>query len=175
MSVPRCGQDEAARARNTFAGPTGPRRSGPVAALRPLALSIPLALAGLPVLPGLWPAAALAQAASRQYDIPAGSLTDAKGVTPLTSRMFTPLLVDAGTGEPAALLDMPWYLRALELSRPLHFGDYGGLPLKLIWVLLDLATIAVLGSGLYLWLARRRALHARRAHRGKQKGLAQNR
>jgi len=78
-----------------------------------------------------------------------------KGVTPFTSRMFTPLLVDGGTGEPAALLDMPWYLRALELSRPLHFGDYGGLPLKVIWVLLDLVTIAVLGSGLYLWFARR--------------------
>jgi hypothetical protein len=26
--------------------------------------------------------------------------------------------------------------------------------LKLIWALLDLVTIAVLGSGLYLWLAR---------------------
>ncbi|MDB5973481.1 MAG: putative rane protein [Nevskia sp.] len=43
------------------------------------------------------------------------------------------------------------------MSRPLHFGDYGGLPLKLIWALLDLVTIAVLGSGLYLWLAWRRS------------------
>ena len=52
---------------------------------------------------------------------------------------------------------MSWYLRALELSRPLHFGDYGGMPLKIIWVLLDLVTIAVLVSGLYLWLSRSRA------------------
>jgi uncharacterized iron-regulated membrane protein len=50
---------------------------------------------------------------------------------------------------------MPWYLRALEVSRPLHFGDYGGKPLKIIWALLDLVTILVLGSGLYLWLSRR--------------------
>ena len=50
---------------------------------------------------------------------------------------------------------MPWYLRALELSRPLHFGDYGGMPLKVIWILLDLVTIVVLVSGLYLWLSRR--------------------
>jgi uncharacterized iron-regulated membrane protein len=49
---------------------------------------------------------------------------------------------------------MPWYLQALELSRPLHFGDYGGLPLKIIWALLDLVTIMVLGSGIYLWIAR---------------------
>ncbi len=52
---------------------------------------------------------------------------------------------------------MPWYLRTLEVARPLHFGDYGGLPLKIIWALLDLVTIAVLGSGLYLWLARRKS------------------
>ena len=55
---------------------------------------------------------------------------------------------------------MSWYLRALELSRPLHFGDYGGMPLKIIWVLLDLVAIAVLGSGLYLWLSRSRAENA---------------
>jgi len=52
---------------------------------------------------------------------------------------------------------LPWYLRAIEVSRPLHFGNYGGLPLKIIWTLLDLITIVVLGSGLYLWLIRRRS------------------
>jgi uncharacterized iron-regulated membrane protein len=78
-----------------------------------------------------------------------------KGREPLTARLFSPALVDARTGKLAAVVNMPWYLRALELSRPLHFGDYGGMPLKLIWALLDLATIIVLGSGLYLWLSRR--------------------
>lgn len=80
----------------------------------------------------------------------------AKGNTPLTSQLFSPILVDARTGELTAVVPMPWYLRVLELSRPLHFGDYGGLPLKVIWALLDLVTIIVLGSGLYLWLAKRR-------------------
>jgi len=42
------------------------------------------------------------------------------------------------------------------LSRPLHFGDYGDLPLKILWAVLDLLTILVLGSGLYLWLGKRR-------------------
>jgi uncharacterized iron-regulated membrane protein len=42
------------------------------------------------------------------------------------------------------------------VSQPLHFGDYGGMPMKIIWGLLDAITIVVLGSGLYLWLARRR-------------------
>ena len=52
---------------------------------------------------------------------------------------------------------MPWYVKALKLSQPLHFGDYGGMPLKIIWALLDIATIVVLASGLYLWLSRRRS------------------
>lgn len=73
----------------------------------------------------------------------------------MTSRLFSPVLVDAGSGKLDGVVSMPWYLRALELSRPLHFGDYGGLPLKIIWALLDLVTIFVLGSGLYLGLSRR--------------------
>jgi uncharacterized iron-regulated membrane protein len=81
----------------------------------------------------------------------------AKGGTPLTGRLFSPILVDARSGELTSVLAMPWYLRALEVSRPLHFGDYGGLPLKIIWSLLDLVTIVVLGSGLYLWLSRRKS------------------
>ncbi|MES2187313.1 MAG: PepSY-associated TM helix domain-containing protein [Pseudomonadota bacterium] len=83
------------------------------------------------------------------------------GDTPLTSRLFHPVLVDARSGAVALVMDMPWYLRALELSRPLHFGDYGGLSLKLLWAVLDLVTIAVLGSGLYLWWARRQSVRER--------------
>jgi uncharacterized iron-regulated membrane protein len=52
---------------------------------------------------------------------------------------------------------MPWFAQALLLSQPLHFGDYGGLPLKILWALLDIITIVVLCSGLYLWLDKRRA------------------
>lgn len=80
-----------------------------------------------------------------------------RGNTPLTSQLFNPVLIDAQTGELATIVRMPWYLRALEVSRPLHFGNYGGLPLKIIWTLLDLVTIAVLGSGLYLWFSRRKS------------------
>lgn len=84
-----------------------------------------------------------------------------RGDTPLTSKLNTPVLVDGKTGELTTVAKMPWYLTALEVSRPLHFGDYAGLPLKIIWALLDLITIVVLVSGLYLWVARRRATEAR--------------
>jgi uncharacterized iron-regulated membrane protein len=49
---------------------------------------------------------------------------------------------------------MPGYLRAIELSRPLHFGDFGGMPLKWFWAVFDILTIVVLISGLYLWWSR---------------------
>ncbi|MFW6413383.1 MAG: PepSY-associated TM helix domain-containing protein, partial [Oceanicaulis sp.] len=76
------------------------------------------------------------------------------GDTPVTETLITPVLVDAVTGEVAGLRQMPWYVKALGLSQPLHFGDYAGLPLKILWALLDLAAIAVLVTGLYLWAAR---------------------
>jgi uncharacterized iron-regulated membrane protein len=79
-----------------------------------------------------------------------------RGETPLTARLLKPVLVDAATGTLTDARDMPWYVTALLVSQPLHFGDYGGMPMKVIWALLDVITIVVLGSGLYLWLARRR-------------------
>lgn len=78
------------------------------------------------------------------------------GTTPLTSRLLKPALIDAVTGELTDSRDMPWYVTALLVSQPLHFGDYGGMPMKVIWAVLDVITIVVLGSGLYLWLSRRK-------------------
>jgi uncharacterized iron-regulated membrane protein len=90
------------------------------------------------------------------YASPRHYLVWAKGKTPLTSQLFTPTLVDVETGSLTLIGGLPWYLRALEVSRPLHFGNYGGMPLKVIWALFDVALIAVLGSGVYLWLSKRR-------------------
>lgn len=80
----------------------------------------------------------------------------ARGDRPITSQLFYAALVDAETGELSTIYEMPWYAKALLLSQPLHFGDYGGLPLKIIWALLDALTIVVLASGLYLWAAKHR-------------------
>jgi uncharacterized iron-regulated membrane protein len=79
-----------------------------------------------------------------------------QGNEPLTSRLFKPVLVDASTGQVSDSRELPWYVTAVLISQPLHFGDYGGLPMKIVWALLDIATIVVLGSGLYLWIKRKR-------------------
>jgi uncharacterized iron-regulated membrane protein len=78
-----------------------------------------------------------------------------QGAEPFTSKLLTPVLVDARTAEVTAQGELPWYVTALLLSQPLHFGDYGGLPLKILWALLDVIAIIVLGSGVYLWVAKR--------------------
>ncbi|AHL77137.1 peptidase [Stutzerimonas stutzeri] len=78
------------------------------------------------------------------------------GSSHLTSHLFTPVLIDAQTLEVTAVGDRPWYMDALGLSQPLHFGDYGGRPMQILWAILDILTIIVLGSGLYLWWVRRR-------------------
>ncbi|WP_411850122.1 PepSY-associated TM helix domain-containing protein [Stenotrophomonas sp. LGBM10] len=77
-----------------------------------------------------------------------------QGSTPLTERLYRPVLIDAGTGALTAQPQLPAYMTVLLISQPLHFGDYGKLPLKILWALLDLLTIAVLVTGLYLWFKR---------------------
>lgn len=77
------------------------------------------------------------------------------GATPLTSKLLTPVLIDAGTGEVVDSRSLPWYVKALLVSQPLHFGDYGGMVLKILWALFDILAIVVLGSGVYLWIKKR--------------------
>ena len=80
-----------------------------------------------------------------------------KGSTHLTSHLLTPILIDASNLEVTAVVERPWYMDAMGMSQPLHFGDYGGMPMKILWAALDVLTIIVLGSGLYLWIVRRKA------------------
>jgi len=87
-----------------------------------------------------------------------------KGSTPVTARLLKPALVDATTGQLTDTRDMPWYVKTLFLSQPLHFGDYGGLPLKVLWAVLDIFAIVILGSGLYLWLRKPKAATAAKTH-----------
>lgn len=78
-----------------------------------------------------------------------------RGNEPFTARLLQPVLVDAQSNAVTAAPQLPWYLTALLVSQPLHFGDYGGRLMQIVWALLDILSIIVLGSGLYLWLKKR--------------------
>jgi uncharacterized iron-regulated membrane protein len=80
-----------------------------------------------------------------------------KGSTHLTAHLLTPVLIDASTLAVTAIAKRPWYMDAMGMSQPLHFGDYGGMPMKILWAVLDGLTLIVLGSGVYLWVVRRKA------------------
>ena len=80
-----------------------------------------------------------------------------KGNTHLTSHLLTPVLIDASTLQVTAVAERPWYMDVMGMSQPLHFGDYGGMPMKILWAVLDVLTIVVLISGIYLWIVRRKA------------------
>lgn len=77
-----------------------------------------------------------------------------RGKTPVTEKLYKPVLVDAVSTTVTDSRTLPWYVTALLLSQPFHFGDYGGLPMQILWALLDIATIVLLCSGLYLWWKR---------------------
>lgn len=74
----------------------------------------------------------------------------------LDERLFRAALVDAGSGEVSTLVQLPWYLKAIFLAQPLHFGDYGGLALKLLWTACTWLTLFITANGAWLWWDRRR-------------------
>jgi uncharacterized iron-regulated membrane protein len=77
-----------------------------------------------------------------------------RGDSPLTARLVTPVFANADTGRLAGSVAQPAWMQALLLSQPLHFGDYAGLPLKILWALLDVIAIVVLVSGVVLFVRR---------------------
>lgn len=79
-----------------------------------------------------------------------------RGSEAFSKRVLKPVLIDAASAELTDSRAMPWYFYILKVSQPLHFGDYGGRPMQILWVLLDLISIVVLASGLYLWLTKHR-------------------
>lgn len=81
-------------------------------------------------------------------------------------RLFDVALVDAGTSQVAAARPLPLYLQSVLVSEPLHFGNYGGLPLKLLWVGSAWAALFITGNGAWLWWQRRRRRRAARAGQG---------
>lgn len=53
-------------------------------------------------------------------------------------------------------VELPWYLKAVVLSQPLHFGDYGGTPLRILWASFTLITLAITASGVWIFVVRRK-------------------
>ncbi|MFD2012617.1 PepSY domain-containing protein [Acinetobacter vivianii] len=69
--------------------------------------------------------------------------------------MLKVALVNAATGQVDTVEELPTYLKAILLSQPLHFGNYGGMPLKILWSLCTLLSLFITLNGAWLWWAKR--------------------
>jgi uncharacterized iron-regulated membrane protein len=92
-----------------------------------------------------------------EYATPRHFTVVQRGHTDLEKRIYTISLVDAESGQVTATRGMPWYMQVLLLSGPFHFGDYAGLPLKLLWAFFDLLTAVAVVSGFIIWIKRTRS------------------
>lgn len=78
------------------------------------------------------------------------------GTEALTERLSTLVVINAFSGQLTEIVNLPLYLKIVLLSEPLHFGDYGGVGLKIIWALFALSSLAVSLLGLSSFVMRRR-------------------
>ena len=91
-----------------------------------------------------------------QFSTPRHYTVLLNGSEGIDKRLFRVAAIDAVTGEVAAAVQLPGYLKAITLSEPLHFGDCGGLPLKLLWTACTWLTLFITANGAWLWWDRRR-------------------
>jgi uncharacterized iron-regulated membrane protein len=65
--------------------------------------------------------------------------------------------LDGRTGEVKSVMDtrsMPWSQKWLRLTGPLHFGNFGGLPVKMLYSVCSLGLVVISISGLCIWRKR---------------------
>lgn len=93
-----------------------------------------------------------------QFSPPGHFLVLFHGNTSFTEKLVDLVVVDSVTGEVTDVRPLPWYLKFTLLSEPLHFGNYGGLALKVVWSILNLASLALPVLGILMWRRKRKTL-----------------
>ncbi len=71
---------------------------------------------------------------------------------------YSLIVFDAGTGKPQrieALRDQPFGKKWMTMVSPLHFGNYGGLPVKIIYSILGLTPGLLSITGFVIWRKRK--------------------
>lgn len=84
-----------------------------------------------------------------------------RGRNVLSRFVLQPVWVDVLANRPTVMPHLPFYVKGLLLAQPLHFGDYGGLWLKVLWAVWDGLFIVILLIGAYLWMMRHRSSRRR--------------
>ena len=69
------------------------------------------------------------------------------------------LFVEGDTGDVSKVVSLPWYMELMLISEPLHFGNYGGVLLKVYWTSMGLGASLIPFSGLMIFLARKKVVN----------------
>lgn len=91
------------------------------------------------------------------YSSPATFTVFLYGTKPYNERLFDVGVVDAASGRVLDVRALPLHLVALVVSGPLHFGNYGGMALKVVWLACTWAAMFITGNGAWLWFRRKRS------------------
>jgi len=90
-----------------------------------------------------------------EFGIPGHYLLLMNGTSRFAERLSELVVVNEVTGSLTKVIELPLYLKLVLLSEPLHFGDYGGLALKIIWALFTLCSLIVAGLGVVSFFKKR--------------------
>lgn len=91
-----------------------------------------------------------------EYGLPGHFLLLMKGGTTFTEKISEMAVVNAQSGLLTKTVELPLYLKFVLVSEPLHFGDYGGPPLKILWALFALSSQAVVVLGIASYFRKRK-------------------
>lgn len=92
-----------------------------------------------------------------EFSLPGHYLALLKTPTSFGGVVHELAVVEAATARVAEVRELPFYLKTLLLAEPLHFGDYGGLTLKILWGGFTLVCILMTIAGVWGWFAKRAA------------------
>lgn len=72
------------------------------------------------------------------------------------SRIPYVCLINAYTARVDLTVDLPWYITMIYVAVPLHFGDFGGLALRIVYCVFGLATGVLSVTGFVMFYFKRR-------------------
>lgn len=90
-----------------------------------------------------------------EYGVPGQFLVLMESTTKLSQTLTEILMIDAKTGAITEIVMPPLILKFLLYSEPLHFANYGGMALKIIWAIMTLLSMCVVGLGVSSFVIKR--------------------
>jgi uncharacterized iron-regulated membrane protein len=99
-----------------------------------------------------------------EYSLPGHFLVLVNGAEALTRKVSELVVIESATGHLRERVALPLYLKLAMLAEPLHFGNYGGRPLRILWMAFSVLTLGLTLTGVAAYLIRWRRARAAQAY-----------